>query len=198
MTGQRPRGQSGLGLMLLAAGRRRGFLYFGVTSESYLNSLAPLVAFALVTGGITGLGDGPRAGLEIFCAQLIGILAPPVLAHPLCRRWAREAAWALYANLLNWVQLLLMIVLSLDAMLVRLISALGLGPDASIVLGSLAMLIYAAWLQWFVARGALRISRLRVAALLAVCLIGTNILIGVPLWLGGDLNVLLGPGTLGK
>jgi len=187
MTIPPPRGQSGLGLMMIAVGRKRGFGYFGTDSEAYLNSLAPLVAFTLVTGGVIVFAAGKiHTGLLLALMQLINIIAPPVLAYPICRRWAREANWALYANVLNWVQLLAMIVSSFDALFASLLVALGVSQGAALAVFVAAFMIYSLWLQWFVARGTLRLSRPRTALLLAATLIGTPLLLGAPL-IGADL-----------
>ena len=185
------RSQSGLGLMLLAAGRKRGFGYFGTTTDAYLASLAPLLAFALVSGAFTVFAGKAQLGATLTLVSIIGLLAPPVVAHPLCRWWARESAWALYANLLNWTQLLMLLAVSVSAALSHLLAALGLPADIATLLATLVLLLYAFWFQWFVARGALRLTRWRTMLLLTATMLGSNLLIGIPLIMTGDMDAII-------
>jgi len=176
--------RSGLGLLLLGIGRRQGFAFFGTDTDAYLGSLAPLVAFALVTAGVVALTGDWRGAASLFLMWLCQMLAPPVIADPLCRRWGREDRWALYCNILNWTPFLLFMVLVLLAAIAR--SAISLGVDAELATGidSLLLIIYGIWFQWFVVRGALALSRKRSLLLLlattlaGVCLVAIELVFG--------------------
>jgi hypothetical protein len=174
VSGARPSRRSGFGLLLLAVGRAEGFGHFGTDTDSFLSSLAPLVAFALVSAGLVALTGRVLGAAELFLVSLIGLLAPAVIAHPLCARWQRQAYWPLYANILNWSKLLFLMALPVA---VGLTEAL---PDAGAVV-ALALLAYMLWFQWFVARGALRLSRIRALLLLLATQLGTNLLVLLPL-----------------
>jgi hypothetical protein len=186
MSGSRAPRRSGLGLMLLAVGRADGFTHFGTDTDAFLGSLAPLVAFALVSAGLVALSGRVLAAAELFLLSLIGLLAPAVIAEPLCKRWQRQAYWALYANILNWSKLLFLMVAPL---------AIGLAasvPAAGAVV-ALALLAYAFWFQWFVARGALRLSRTRALLLLLATQLGSNLLVLLPLLAdSGDRAQIMG------
>lgn len=184
-------GRPGLGLLLLAVGRQDGFAAFGGSVEAYLGSLAPLIAFALVSGGVAMLSGKWRLGLTGLLVSIVGTLAPPVIAHPLCRRWGKEARWALYANLLNWGQILMGIVLSLAAVVAQIASRAGVPALAATLAAAGCALLYSIWLQWFLARGALRLSRGRTLVLLLVTLLGTYALIVGPLAAGRQLPDLV-------
>jgi hypothetical protein len=110
--------RSGLGLLLLAIGRKRGFTYFGADTDAYLASLAPLVAFALVAAALLAL-QSLRDAATLFLLSICQVLAPAVIAHPLCRRWNRAERWALYANILNWAPFLFFMMLALALAVAR-------------------------------------------------------------------------------
>jgi hypothetical protein len=55
-----------------------------------------------------------------------------------------------------------------------------------LVVAGLLVLGYALWFQWFVARGALQIKRWQTVVLLLCIMIGTNLLISMPLLVSGD------------
>jgi hypothetical protein len=165
--------RSGLGLLLLAAGRKRGFRYFGSDTDAYLASLAPLVAFALVAAALLAL-QSPRDAATLFLLSICQVLAPAVIAHPLCRRWDRADRWALYANILNWSPFLFFIVLAVVLTMARAAVAAGTSADAAASAALLVFLGYMVWFQWFVARGALVLSRRQ-----TVMLMGATFLFGV-------------------
>jgi len=186
MSGARPSRRAGLGLLLLAAGRVEGFGHFGTDTDAFLTSLAPLVAFALVTAGLVALSGRVFDAAELFLVSLIGLLAPAVIAHPFCARWQRQAYWPLYANILNWSKLLFLVVAPLAVGLAATVT-----EAAAIV--ALALLAYALWFQWFVAHGALRLSRVRALLVVLATQLGTNLLVLLPLLAdSGDRAQILG------
>jgi hypothetical protein len=170
--------RSGLGLLLIAAGQRRGFDYFGKTNDAYLASLAPLVALVLVSTGLMAVQGQVRTAASIGLLSICNLLAPAVIADPLCRRWGCADRWPHYANILNWVQFLFLIVGSLLLALAR--GAVGAG----------LLVIYVLWVQWFIARGALGLSRARTTWLLAAILCCSYILITILTLFGSGTSQL--------
>jgi hypothetical protein len=72
-----------LGILQIALLRAEGLGQFGDSPKSFLNSLAPLIAFPLA-GGLLGVLSG--AGLDAVAAllgTLVALLAPPVLSEML-------------------------------------------------------------------------------------------------------------------
>jgi Ni,Fe-hydrogenase I cytochrome b subunit len=184
--GGRPRGNAARGLMLLAYGNPEGFTEFGSDPAAYLASLAPLVGFLLVYGGQVMITDTPMKGAAAFLAYLISLLAPPVLAEPFCRRWDRLGAWGLYANMLNWAQILLIGAALVAVLVAMLLVAAGLELNVAAAAAGLGVLIYAAWLQWFTARCTLDLTRWQTVKLLLATQLGTGVLIVVPSLVGMD------------
>ncbi len=173
--------RTGMGLLLIAIGRREGLGEFGNTPDAYLASLAPLIAFALVSCVLAAASGAVRMAAQGFLMLLCAWLAPAVISHPLCRVWGRAEFWPRYANILNWAQMLMFLVLSAASAAARAAVTLGLQANAVLLVTGLAVLAYAVWFHWFVARGTLQLSRWRTVALLLAIAIGTNLIITVPL-----------------
>jgi hypothetical protein len=183
---RKPIRRAGLGLIFIAIGRREGFADFGNTTEAYLASLAPLVAFALVSTVLAAASGAVHMALLGFLLLICSWLSPAVISHPLCRRWGKAENWPRYANILNWGQMLMVLVFSLGSAAARAGVALGLPPNAALIGAGGAVLIYAIWFQWFVARGVVQLSRWRTVLLLLAVMAGTNLLLSVPLLASGN------------
>jgi hypothetical protein len=165
----RPIRRAGLGLLYLAIGRREGFEDFGNTSDAYLASLAPLVAFDLVSNAVLAVSGSVHAAALIFLSTLCVMLAPAVVSHPICRRWGATEHWARYANILNWAQMLVFLLLAVAGAVAKLAVEAG-APLPAVENGlRLVTLCYVLWFQWFIARGALSLSRWRTVLLLLAC-----------------------------
>jgi hypothetical protein len=182
----RPIRRAGLGLLYLAIGRREGFEDFGNTTDAYLASLAPLVAFALVSSVLAAASGAVHVAVLGFLVLLCSWLGPAVISHPLVRRWGRAGQWPRYANILNWAQMLMFLIFSAASALARVAVAGGVPAKAAVVATLLGVSVYALWFQWFVARGVVGVSRWRTVLLLAATLVGTNMLISVPLVATGN------------
>ena len=177
-------GNAARGLLLIACGNPEGFTCFGADTHAYLTSLAPLVGFLLVYGGQMMITTSPVRGAAAFLAYLISLLAPPVLSEVLCRRWGKLPAWGLYANILNWAQILLIGVGMLAIAVAILLVAAGVSLQAAAAAAGLAVLIYAAWLQWFTARCTLDLTRWQTVKLLLLTQCGTALLVVIPALFG--------------
>ncbi len=178
--------RSGMGLLLLAIGRREGLAEFGNTPDAYLASLAPLIAFALVSCVAAAATGAPRMAAQWFFLVLCSWLAPAVISHPLCRRWQATAYWPRYVNILNWAQFLMFLVILAVSAAARAAMAAGLPPSSAVLAVGIAVLVYAVWFHWFVARGTLQLSRWRTVLLLLAVVAGTNLIVSVPLIVTGS------------
>ncbi len=178
MSGRLPvrRTQYVRGLWLLARGRREAFTMLGADTRAYLNSLAPLVAFSLVIGALEALSGSVVRGAALFLSSLCGLLAPPVIAEPFCRRWGCMPRWALFANVLNWLTILMVPVLFVAVFAAVLLVSAGVPLLAATLFMTCFVLTYVTWLQWFSARGGLGITRWQAVILLFAIQVGTGLL----------------------
>ncbi|HXT82539.1 MAG TPA: hypothetical protein VN702_23465 [Acetobacteraceae bacterium] len=161
------------GILRTTRGRADGIKCFGGSTQSFLASLAPLIAFPLVGAGMNLADDGSHLALSGLLAALCGLLAPPVLSYEFARLWGRTAIWPRFATAFNWCQWALPVLAIL--LMIPLSFALGLGvPDrVAGVIFLLALGLYALWLHWFLARHGLELSAMRAALLVVVVNLGT-------------------------
>jgi hypothetical protein len=150
------------GAFLLARGQPHGLMLIEDTPAGLARSfwaaaicLPGFLALRFLAWAETG---GPPAGVAMgLAAELIGFVCAwagfALASLPLARAQGREALWPHFVAAWNWtnvVQYVVMLVLALPASLFL--------PDwVGHGLG-LATLGYAAWLEWFVAKSALRIT----------------------------------------
>ena len=173
-----------LGVARVALGRPDGFARFGSTVPSFLNSLAPLLAFPLAGALIEAYRDDWLTAVSLLLLTLIAQLAPPVLSHLFAVRWKCDDRWLQYATAYNWCYWAIPMA---GAMLtVGFAVAVGAGLPSTVaaqaVLGCLAL--YSIWLNWFIARHALGLSKGRAALLVVAVNAGTAVLAIGPAMLG--------------
>jgi hypothetical protein len=178
-----PTGSIVVGVMRLARGRADGFSQFGATRESFLASLAPLIAFPLVGGVLMLVGGGGTGALSDLLATLCALIAPPVLSYEIARLWHREAAWLRFATAFNWCQWAIPVLGSMLLLALGMLVALGLPRNAARVLALLGLVGYGLWLHWFVARHGLGLSRFRAAVLVVGINLVTIIIVVGPRFL---------------
>jgi hypothetical protein len=169
-----------LGIMRLAMLRADGIGQFGDTRQSFLNSLAPLVAFPLVAamlGMLSGVGAGALTALLVV---LVAVLAPPVISHLLARLWGRESEWLRYATAFNWLRLAMMGAFALSLPAMAILVAAGLGEEGAMTTGLLGVALYNLLLDWFLARVGLRLDGWRAALLVMTVQAGVAVLIFAP------------------
>jgi len=187
--GQRPQpGNIVIGIISLASGHADGLRQFGATRDAFLASLAPWLAFPLVTGGLMLLGGGGLDALSNLLAVLCGLLAPPVLSFQAARLWGRQDAWLRFATALNWCQWVVPLVGTALLAAFSFLAALGLpggAAQAAVVFGFVA---YALWLHWFLARHGLDLSPLRAAVLVLGVNFVTVVLVLGPRMLAMELS----------
>jgi hypothetical protein len=175
------RGSSVLrGVARVARGHADGIEQFTGTSQGFLASLAPLIAFPLVGTAILVVdGDGAPAITDLL-ATIAVLLAPPVLSFELARLWGRQALWLRFATAFNWCQWLLPMLAAV--LLIGLGTLLHAGlPDAAAT-GALVLGLggYALWLHWFLARHGLKLSRVRAVLLVLTVNFSTALLVLAP------------------
>jgi len=183
VSGRPPRRETAnvvLGILLLARFDRTGLRQFGATAQSFLASLAPLLAFPLV-GGLLLLAEGQamRAALDLFAAAC-ALLAPAVLSHALAAAWSREAEWLRYATAFNWCQWAIPIAATGLVLLLAMLTGLGLSDRSAAMIAVAALVCYGLSLHWFVARHGLALPPLRAGVLVVGVNFGTAALLLAP------------------
>ncbi len=177
--GPPPRTSNLMALLRLARGDRSGMQLFGANNSAFIASLIPLAALPIAVGFATMAKGEILHAITDLATALCVLLLPPVVSHAFARRWGREEAWARYAVAFNWTQfalsLLFMVLLTILGLL------LGAGGPAPIGDGAASMLVllclvpvaYGLWLQWFLARAGLDVSKGRAALLVLATCLGT-------------------------
>ncbi len=173
-----------LGVARVALGRTDGFERFGSTVPSFLNSLAPLIAFPLAVALIEAFREDWLTALSLLLLTIVAQLAPPILSHLFAVRWKCEDRWLHYATAYNWCYWAIPMVGVL--LTVGFAVAVGAGLPSTVaaqaVLGCLGC--YSLWLNWFVARHALGVSAGKAALLVVAVNAGTAVLAIGPAMLG--------------
>jgi hypothetical protein len=162
-----------LGIFRTARGRADGIGCFGSTSQSFLASLAPLIAFPLVGAALGLFTEGPRRALTGLAMTVCALLTPAVLSYELARVWGRTDAWLRFATAFNWCEWALPVIACLVMVPLSVAIDAGLGETAAstILVGCLGA--YGLWLHWFLARKALSLSGRRAVVLVLVVNLGT-------------------------
>jgi len=175
------RGRSILrGIVRVACGRIDGVDQFAGTSEGFLASLAPLLAFPLVGTVLLLLNGEGAPAIGDLLATVTVLLAPPVLSFELARLWGRQSRWLRFATAFNWCQWLLPLLASVLLTALGALLRIGLPEHAATVMLIVGLGSYGLWLHWFLARYGLALSRPRAAVLVLGVNLGTAALVLVP------------------
>ena len=179
-SGPVPRRSILVGIARIARGRADGVAYFGSTAQSYLSSLAPLVAFPLVGAAVGMFSEGPRRALTDLAMTLCALLTPAVISYELARIWKRDEAWLRFATAFNWCEWILPVLACLVMVPLTFAMSAGLAANAAslILVGCLGC--YGLWLHWFLARQALGLSGPRAVALVFLVNLGTVVTVMGP------------------
>ena len=175
-----PRKSILVGLWRIARGRTDGIACFGGDAQSFLSSLAPLIAFPLVGAGVGLFTEGPRRALTDLAMTLCALLTPAVISYELARVWKRTDSWARFATAFNWCEWILPILACLILIPLSVAITLGMAEDAASLLLLSCLGIYGLWLHWFLARNALSLSRFRAAVLVFLVNLGTVVVVMGP------------------
>lgn len=172
------------GVFRVAFGRADGFTRFGGTVQSFLSSLAPLIAFPLAGALIEVFRDDWMGAASLVLLTLVAQLAPPVLSHWLAVRWKCEDRWLGYATAYNWCYW----AVPMAGALLTVVFAVAVGAGMPSPLAAQAVLaclgLYSLWLNWFVARNMLALSKGKATLLVVIVNAGTGLLVIGPALLG--------------
>jgi hypothetical protein len=169
------------GLTRIAFGKADGLIQFGATPQSYLTSLAPLLAFP-VAGSILALfNQGLQVAFTDLAVSLCAVLTPAVVSYELARFWGKADGWARFVTVFNWCEWVLLLVLCLLMVPIGVAIAAGVPAEAATLGGFACLGIYGMWLHWFLARKALRLSAWRSVALVLIVNFTTAALVILPL-----------------
>jgi hypothetical protein len=188
MTDTRTRQSVLIGILRVARGRADGIGYFGGTSQSYLASLAPLIAFPLVGAGLAIFTEGFRQALTGLAMTLCVLLTPAVLSFELARLWRRADRWARFATAFNWCEWTLPVLACV--IMIPLSAGISAGMDqraASIVL-IVSLCLYGLWLHWFLARNALSLSIVRATLMVILVNMATAAVLLAPRYVAQQLG----------
>jgi hypothetical protein len=170
------------GIALVASGKPDGLGEFAGTSQGFLASLAPLIAFPLVGTLLLLLNGGGAPAITDLLATIAVLLAPAVLSYELARLWQRQERWLRFATAFNWCQWLLPLLASVVLVVLGMLLRAGLSEDAATFMLFAVLGGYGLWLHWFLARHGLALSPLRAAMLVVAVNLGTVALVLAP-WL---------------
>jgi hypothetical protein len=168
-----------LGIFLVARGRSEGLLQFGDTPQAVLAALTPLAAFLLVGVLLAAVG-GNREAVTDVAGVSVGLLGPLVLSFEVARYWNRAAQWRRFATAFCWCQWAAPMVLAVVLVVMAILMAIGFSGDAAAGTGVAFLFGYGLWLNWFLARHALDLTRWRAAAMVVIVNVLTIILIVGP------------------
>jgi hypothetical protein len=185
--GAQPGGGSILrGVFLLARGNKTGIAEFANTGDALSASLAPLIAFPLVGGGIIAFSGQPKLAAIAVLSRVSGVLALPVITHAYAKLLGREHSWLRTATALNWSFWLLIPLLFVAAFVGAALVTAGV-PDLRAEETVIVLLgIYMLWLHWFTVRCGLGLSTGQAVGLVIL----SNLAIGL-LTFGPDLADLI-------
>jgi hypothetical protein len=168
------------GIFRIARGRPDGIDCFGASSQAFLASLAPLLAFPLVGTAIGLFTEGVISSLTEFAMYVCALLTPAVLSSELARWWGRSDHWLRFATAFNWCEWILPLVGCL--IMIPISVAIGVGLNAHVA--SLILLaclgLYGLWLHWFLAHHALSLSKVRAAVMVILVNAATVLIAAVP------------------
>jgi hypothetical protein len=184
----RPRQSIVLGILRVARGRADGIGCFGATAQSFLASLAPLIAFPLVGAALALFTDGPRRALTSLAMTICALLAPAVLSFELARLWHRGDAWLRFATAFNWCEWTLPVVACVVMLPLSVAISAGLNETAASMLLVGFLGVYGLWMHWFLARKALALSGFRAVLLVVIVNLGTVAAVLGPRWLATELG----------
>ena len=162
-----------LGVGRVARGRPDGIALFDDTPRGFMVSLLPVLSFLLIsTLTMPADGDSPPAGASFF-AILTLLLTPLVLSEWLAGIWGREAAWLRFATAFNWCQWMMPVAVIAGLLVANVMVSLGLPQSLSKRAAIAVVFGYGLWLEFFLARHALVLTRNRSIILVFAINVGT-------------------------
>jgi hypothetical protein len=176
------------GIFRVARGRPDGIDCFGASSQAFLASLAPLLAFPLVGTAIGLFTEGVISSLTEFAMYVCALLTPAVVSFELARRWGQGDRWLRFATAFNWCEWVLPLVGCMVLIPISLAISAGLNARVAslILLGCLG--VYGLWLHWFLARHALSLSKVRAAVMVLLVNAATVLIAAMPRLIAASIS----------
>lgn len=176
------------GIFRLARFQPEGFAEFGTTRQSFLNSLAPLIAFPLVGGLLMLFSGGGLGVVRDLLATLIALLTPAVISAALAERWQRGEWWLRYGVAFNWAQWAVPMVAVALLIGVGVMRRMGLSEQAAAITVLFAIAGYGMALHWFLARQGLGLTKTQATLMVLAINFGTVALVMAPRFIASALN----------
>ena len=171
------------GMILIARGRAEGMNCFRDTPHAVLYSLTPGIG-VLIAAVLQGLfGKEGAAALVEIPGTLCVLLAPSVLSFELARFWGRDGFWNRYIVAFNWCQWVLPVAGMILVLVLAIARTAGVGGGTGFAVIFVCLAGYALWMNWFIARHGLALSKGRAAGFVAAVNLGTMAIVVVPSFL---------------
>lgn len=147
------------GLVRLARFRADGLAAIPATPRGFLQSLAAQLVLP-VLGGLAMLAAAPvHVVLLYVLANVVALLAPPVISHAMVDARRRDTLWLRYATAYNWCQLLIALLFTALGLLGRTDPLQSGGPLSPLQFVMLLLAVYSVALNWFLIRVGLEMPR---------------------------------------
>ena len=179
------------GIFEIATGRAQGLERFGSSPRDFLISLYVLMAVPVLSALVMVMRRGVGSALAILLLLACALLAPAVISHFVARQWGREELWLRFATAFNWSRFAIVSVFAVMLAITAVLIGLGVSRDSAAEFLVMAVSFYSLWLEWFLARNALRLSGGRAVLMVLAMNIGTFLLLAMP----GQIMRFLGGGV---
>lgn len=177
------------GIFEIATGRPQGLARFGATPRHFLTSLYVLMVVPALSALVMAARRGVDSAAIILLLLACALLAPAVISHFIARAWGREALWLRFITAFNWSRFAIVCVFALMLVVTAVLIGLGVSRDSAAEFLVMAVSFYSLWLEWFLARHALRLSGPRAMLMVLGMNVGTFLLLAIP---GLVLRVMAG------
>lgn len=168
------------GIFEIATGRAQGLERFGSSPRDFLTSLYVLMAVPALSALVVAFNRGLGSALAILLVLISALIAPAVISHFVARRWGREALWLRFITAFNWSRFAIVSAFAVMLLMTALLIGLGVSRESAAEFLVMAVSFYSLWLEWFLARNALRLSGGRAVLMVLAMNIGTFLLLTVP------------------
>jgi hypothetical protein len=175
-----PRKSILVGMLRIARGRADGIECFGSSSQAFLSSLAPLLAFPLVGAILALFSEGPYRALVGLAMTVCALLTPAVVSYELAYVWQRADAWSRFATAFNWCEWILPVLACLVMVPLSVAISAGMSESAASRVLVVCLGCYGLWLHWFLARNALALSVLRAVVFVILVNLATAVAVVGP------------------
>lgn len=173
-----PEGNIVRGLFRLARGDVGGMREFGNTTEAFSASIAPLLAFPLVSAVLFGLTGHWLLAVVMLLSRVCGVLLQPVITELAARYLASRATWLITSTALNWSIWLLIPLTLIGGLVSSGLVSLGIDGRYAVIGSLVGSFVYLLWIQCLIMRTGLRLTWLFAvpivigmnSLILAVCL----------------------------